>query len=222
MVYVVERYLPGLCRADLLPGLSRLTPAIEELRKEGSEVRYLSSTIVLEDEACFCEFEGSSEAVAEANRRAGLLFDRIVPAVLVQSNERSNAMSVSTSIPGTSRLGRSRPFVWIAAVAVVVAVAAWAVASYVVVSPGRSARQSVATQTFVPASLTPQERQYVRSIAAMSYQQLAAAFGSTRGRLLCWRRYRRGSAGTCNRCPRSRRDRLRRRSAAAGEGRACR
>jgi hypothetical protein len=177
MVYVVERYLPGLCRADLLPGLSRLTPAIEELRKEGSEVRHLSSTIVLEDEACFCEFEGSSEAVAEANRRAGLPVDRIVPAVLVQSNERSNAMSVSTSIPGTSRLGRSRPFVWIAAVAVVVAVAAWAVASYVVVSRSPSARQSVATQTFVPASLTPQERQYVRSIAAMSYQQLAAAFG---------------------------------------------
>jgi hypothetical protein len=31
MVYVVERYLPGLCRADLLPGLSKLEPGIEEL-----------------------------------------------------------------------------------------------------------------------------------------------------------------------------------------------
>ena len=77
MVYVVERYLPGLSRSDLLQGLSRL--------ERDREVRYLGSTIVLGDEACFCQFEGPSEAaVAEANRRAGLSFDRIVPAVSVR------------------------------------------------------------------------------------------------------------------------------------------
>ena len=70
MVYVVERYLPGLCRADLLPGLSKLQPVIEGMSGEGSVVRYLGSTIVLGDEACFCQFDGPSEAaVAEANRR---------------------------------------------------------------------------------------------------------------------------------------------------------
>ena len=48
-------------------------------------MRYLGSTIVLGDEACFCQFEGPSEAaVAEANRKAGLSFDRIVPAVYVR------------------------------------------------------------------------------------------------------------------------------------------
>ena len=48
------------------------------------EVRYLGSTIVSGDEACFCEFDGpSAAAVAEVNRRAGLPFDRIVPAVTV-------------------------------------------------------------------------------------------------------------------------------------------
>ena len=77
MVYVVERYLPGLSRSDLLQGLSRL--------ERDREVRYLGSTIVLGDEACFCQFEGPSEAaVAEANRKAGLSFDRIVPAVYVR------------------------------------------------------------------------------------------------------------------------------------------
>jgi hypothetical protein len=66
MVYVVERYLPGLSRSDLLHGLSRLE---REPRCDGREVRYLGSTIVLGDEACFCRFEGPSEAsVAEANR----------------------------------------------------------------------------------------------------------------------------------------------------------
>jgi hypothetical protein len=84
MVYVVERYLPGLLRSDLLRGLSRLE-RLEERADEAPAVRYLGSTIVLRDEACFCQFEGPSEAaVAAANRRAGLSFDRIVPAVIVK------------------------------------------------------------------------------------------------------------------------------------------
>jgi hypothetical protein len=83
MVYVVERYLPGLSRSDLLCGLSRVDRSSEQ--GEGQSVRYLGSTIVLGDEACFCQFEGpSEEAVAEANRKAGLPFDRIVPAVTVR------------------------------------------------------------------------------------------------------------------------------------------
>jgi hypothetical protein len=82
MVFVVERYLPGLSRSGLLYGLSRLE---RDAESEGRPVRYLGSTIVLGDEACFCQFEGPSEAaVAEANRRAGLSFDRIVPAVTVR------------------------------------------------------------------------------------------------------------------------------------------
>jgi hypothetical protein len=84
MVYVVERYLPGLSRSDLLHGLSLLERA-EGLGAEGLAVRYLGSTIVLGDEACFCQFEGPSRAaVAEANLKAGLTFDRIVPAVTVR------------------------------------------------------------------------------------------------------------------------------------------
>ena len=84
MVYVVERYLPGLSRSDLLRTLSDLRRATEQKAEEPA-VRYLGSTIVLEDEACFCQFEGpSAAAVAEANRRAGLTFDRIVLAIDVR------------------------------------------------------------------------------------------------------------------------------------------
>ena len=84
MVYVVERYLPGLSRSDLLRGLSRLEQESRAPQRD-PEVRYLGSTIVLGDEACFCQFEGpSAAAVAEANRRAGVPFDRIVPAVTVK------------------------------------------------------------------------------------------------------------------------------------------
>jgi hypothetical protein len=84
MVYVVERYLPGLDQHELRSSLGRLREATAELRAEGTAVRYLGSTIVPADEACFRQFEGpSEEAVAEANRRAGVRFDRIVTAVAI-------------------------------------------------------------------------------------------------------------------------------------------
>ena len=55
-----------------------------ELRAEGTPVQCLGSTIVPGDEACLCQFEGTSEAaVAQANERAGVPFDRIVAAVTV-------------------------------------------------------------------------------------------------------------------------------------------
>lgn len=79
MVYVVERYLPGISRAELERQLERL-----EHVTRGTQVEYLGSTIVPEDEACFCQFDGpSEEAIADANRHAGLSFDRIVAAVAV-------------------------------------------------------------------------------------------------------------------------------------------
>jgi hypothetical protein len=180
MIYVVERYLPGLSRADLLPRLSRLEPVIEQLWAEGSAVRYLGSAIVLEDEACFCQFEGSSvAAVTEANRRADLPFDRIVPAVLVQPTHRSGDMSISTFIPKTARRRRSRPLATIAAISAVVALASWAIATWAVHSGTRSVRSSAPTQASVLGSLTPEERQYVLGIASMTPAEVAAAFNTS-------------------------------------------
>jgi hypothetical protein len=47
------------------------------------------STVDPGDEAYFCHFEAPSQAaVAEVNRRAGVAFDRIVPAVAVSSAAR--------------------------------------------------------------------------------------------------------------------------------------
>jgi hypothetical protein len=179
MVYVVERYLPGLTRANLLPGLAKLEPATEAMRGEGSVVRYLGSTIVLGDEACFCQFEGASEAaVAEANRRAGLPFDRIVPALLVDCNQRRGEMSVTTSIPQTAQRGRSQRLVIVAALtAVVFAVVVWAIATYAVRSGSRPTKP---TRASALSGLTPQERQYVLGIVAMTPAQVRAAFGTDR------------------------------------------
>jgi hypothetical protein len=88
VVFVVERYLPGLDQERLVGLLGNLGRVTQDLRAEGTAVRYLGSTIVPGDEACFCQFDGASEAaVAEANERAGVPFDRIVAAVAVPVTE---------------------------------------------------------------------------------------------------------------------------------------
>ena len=154
MVFVVERYLPGLLRSDLLHGLSRLERVSPE--NEGQAVRYLGSTIVLGDEACFCQFEGPSEAaVAEANRRAGLSFDRIVPAVTVKS-ERRSSMEVSTPIPAPKR---SRTLVLVGVVAALAAAITWVVLEFAV-DAGSSTTQAV-TPSVVATQLTPADRKSV-------------------------------------------------------------
>jgi hypothetical protein len=84
MDFVVERYLPGLDRDALERAFDRLRRVTEEMRSEGTHVRYLGSTVIPQDEACFCQFEADSEqAVIEANRRAEVPCDRVVAAVTV-------------------------------------------------------------------------------------------------------------------------------------------
>jgi Protein of unknown function (DUF4242) len=79
-LFLVERYLVGMSEESLRGALGRLGTATA-----GTAVRYLGSTIVLEDEACLCQFEAPSAAdVAAVNRRAGVAFDRIVAALAVR------------------------------------------------------------------------------------------------------------------------------------------
>jgi Protein of unknown function (DUF4242) len=86
VIYLVERYVPGVARTELERSLERLEEAALALQSEGADVRYLGSTIVPGDEACFCQFEAPSQKlVAEVHRRAGIEFDRIVRAVALSA-----------------------------------------------------------------------------------------------------------------------------------------
>jgi Nickel responsive protein SCO4226-like len=150
MVYVVERYLPGLSRSDLLHGLKRA-----QQQGEAAGVRYLGSTVVLEDEACFCQFEGPTEAaVAEANRRAGLPFDRIVSAVTVQP-ERRTTMNVSTAIPATVEIRRGRLLGLIVGVAAAAAAVTWAVLAFGADSGSGQAQANMPAQPAIVSSPIP-------------------------------------------------------------------
>lgn len=87
MVYVVERYLPGVPQQRIAALARRLARATASLQEGGVHVVYLGSTYVPEDESCFCQFEASSEeAVVDANRTAGFPYDRIVEAIEVASS----------------------------------------------------------------------------------------------------------------------------------------
>jgi hypothetical protein len=142
MVYVVERYLPGLSRSDLLRGLLRLE-RVSEVAERGAEVRYLDSTIVLSDEACFCRFEGpSSDVVAEVNRQAGLPFDRIVPAVTV--HPKGAEMSTYPSIPATVEIKRGRLFGLVVGIAALTAAVTWVISAYAFDSGGSTTTAATA------------------------------------------------------------------------------
>jgi hypothetical protein len=169
MVFVVERYLPGLPSRDLLRGLSRLE------REEASAVRYLGSTVVLEDEACFCEFEGPTEAaVAEANRRAGLTFDRIVSAVNVRP-ERSTTMNVSATIPQTVQIGRGRLLGLLAGVAVVAAAVTWALVAFIASGRDTYMQRSPAAS---PALTSVEAKKALQDEVALGYGSGLAELGS--------------------------------------------
>ena len=183
MVYVVERYLPGLTRSNLLGTLADLERATEELR-EGPAVRYLGSTIVIGDEACFCQFEASSQAaVAEANRTAGLSFDRIVPVVTVsptQFNQGRSQMNASTTVPVRIRLRRRWPFVAVAAL-----LAAGCTVAVLAISTGSNTTENATSSGVAAPSVkgpsatsTAQERQYVNAISSLTPAQIAASFGT--------------------------------------------
>ena len=85
---MVERYVPGLSPEWLLAATARARSVSSAMTAEGTPVRYLGSTFIPEEDACFCQFEGASKkAVEEANQRAEFPFARILAAVRISAEE---------------------------------------------------------------------------------------------------------------------------------------
>lgn len=88
----MERYWPGVTVEEVRSASGRLREAVRQLRAEGVPLRYLRSTLVPEEETVFSLFGArSAEDVAEANRRGGVPFDRIVPATDVDGPEEGRS-----------------------------------------------------------------------------------------------------------------------------------
>ncbi len=82
--YLVESYWPGVTEPGVIVAMRRARQAAEELGGPGSEIRYVTSYLVSEDEVAFCLFDATSvSTVEEACHRAELPLDRIVAIVQI-------------------------------------------------------------------------------------------------------------------------------------------
>lgn len=89
-MYLVECYWPGVTAAAVFDAIRRAHAAAADITGGGRRVQLVRSTFVPGDEAVLCLFEAASpEDVAEANTRAGVLFDRISLAVDVVDGQRT-------------------------------------------------------------------------------------------------------------------------------------
>lgn len=80
--FLVELYVSRTDGLAAESGAERARLAAEELTREGTPVRYLSSVFVPEDETCFSLYEAATaEAVHEVARRAALRFEHVSEAV---------------------------------------------------------------------------------------------------------------------------------------------
>jgi hypothetical protein len=80
--FIVERYWPGVTEADV-----RLTAAALRAA-DGTDVRYLGSILMPEDEVVLFQFDAvSAHRVAANGEQAGLRCDRVVSAVFLDEQD---------------------------------------------------------------------------------------------------------------------------------------
>jgi Nickel responsive protein SCO4226-like len=80
--YLVERYLPGIDADGLRALVERLRQASARLRADGTDVHYLGSLYLPDEESCFCRLDApSAEAAARLNELASTPYARISEAV---------------------------------------------------------------------------------------------------------------------------------------------
>jgi hypothetical protein len=80
--FLVEHYQPGRDAAQLSSSIARIRAIVAEMARAGEPVRYLSATIVPDDESFFCLIEAASEGVvSDVYGRSGVAFERISAAI---------------------------------------------------------------------------------------------------------------------------------------------
>jgi hypothetical protein len=88
--FVVELYVARTDAGAVERSAERARLAAEELSRQGTPVRYLSSIHIPEDETCFLLYRApSADAVRTAAGRAGLPFDHVAE-VVAESNTEEN------------------------------------------------------------------------------------------------------------------------------------
>ena len=84
--YIVEVYEPRTGAGGGAAAAARAHSVAEQMRAEGSGVRFLRSIFLPHDEMCFYVFEAASpKEVTEAAARAGIRANRVVEPVSIEA-----------------------------------------------------------------------------------------------------------------------------------------
>lgn len=79
--YLAECYWPDVKEGDLVALDQRAQIAADRSTRQGSEVRYLGSLLMREDEVVLCRFQGSEASVRRVAEWAAIPFERMLAAV---------------------------------------------------------------------------------------------------------------------------------------------
>ena len=89
--YLVECYWPGVSEDALVGASRRAREAAAELRRDGADVDFLSSILVLVDETVFCLFNGCEADVRAASEEAGVPFERVLESLRIDVREMAES-----------------------------------------------------------------------------------------------------------------------------------
>ena len=82
MVYAAKCYWPGVTADELARAATSAQREADELSRGGEQVVYLGSLLFPDDDLVLCLFDGASRAaVSQANERAGIPCERLMPSV---------------------------------------------------------------------------------------------------------------------------------------------
>jgi hypothetical protein len=80
--FVVEHYWPGVTAEAFHAVASAVRTAADDLGREGLAVRFLHSTLVVDDEAAYCVLEAETRREVElVYEAAGVGYERLLDAV---------------------------------------------------------------------------------------------------------------------------------------------
>jgi methylaspartate ammonia-lyase len=91
--FLVERYWPGVTLEAFTSAAERLGDSVDQLRREGTAIRAVASTLVPSDEAAYWIVDATSiDLVQIACQRAGMRVERIVPAIELRASRELRAV----------------------------------------------------------------------------------------------------------------------------------
>jgi hypothetical protein len=94
--YVVECYLPNVDKQGLAETTQRAQEAADAFCRQGRDLRFVGSILVLSEETVFYLFDGDEEDVVAITKQAGVRFERVLESIRIDGGTRKVNEEVHT------------------------------------------------------------------------------------------------------------------------------